>query len=468
MATMDVSIVNVALPTLSKEFDQSPDVVVWATLTSNLVVTGLTLTSGRLGDLFGRKRVYIAGWVIFTIGMGVAGLAQTIGQLIAFRFFQAIGVSLALGNGNAIVADAFPEHERGQALGTTGAVVGAGLMTGPILGGFLLSAINWQAIFWMRVPIGLLSMTMAFLLIHDSRGAPNGQRKVDVPGAVALFATLSTLVLAVNRGQSWGWGSPTILGLFAVAAVGLASFLWVESNAPSPVLALSLFKNRMFTVPVLSLVLNFSGQAAVTFLMPFYLVQVKGFGSAHTGLIIATVPCMMLFLSPFAGRASDRFGFRHQPTLGLALVCVGLFSLATLDRGSPTEFVVMRLAIIGVGSAIFQSPNSAAIMGSVPRAMLGTASAAVATARNIGNAAGLALASTILVAVAESSAGVITDRADKLPPDALLDGIRFAFVAAAALSSTAIVASLFRGRRAAPVAELAGAQLTGAVPKTPS
>src|SRR3990167_8881937 len=117
MATMDVSIVNVALPTLSKEFDRSPDVVVWATLVSNLVVTGLTLTAGRLGDLFGRKRVYILGWVIFTTGMGTASIAQTIGQLIAFRFFQAIGVSLALGNGNAIVVDAFPEHERGQALG---------------------------------------------------------------------------------------------------------------------------------------------------------------------------------------------------------------------------------------------------------------------------------------------------------------------------------------------------------------
>jgi len=134
MATMDFSIVNVALPTLSREFDRSPDTVVWATLISSLVVTGITLTAGRVGDLYGRKRVYITGWMIFTVGMAIAGFAQTIEQLIAFRFFQAIGVSLAMANGNAIVTDAFPPEERGQALGTTGSVVGAGLMSGPIIG----------------------------------------------------------------------------------------------------------------------------------------------------------------------------------------------------------------------------------------------------------------------------------------------------------------------------------------------
>lgn len=450
MATMDFSIVNVALPTLSKEFDTSPDVVVWATLTSNLVVTGLTLTAGRLGDLFGRKRIYVLGWVIFTIGMGVAGFAQSIAQLIGFRFFQAIGVSLALGNGNAIVADAFPEEERGTALGTTGAVVGAGLMTGPILGGLILSGFGWEAIFWTRVPVGLAAMAMAVWLIRP--GSPfSGPRKVDVPGAAALFATLSTLVLAVNRGQKWGWESPTILGLFGVAAISLAVFLLVETRSSSPVLSLPLFKRRAFTVPVLSLVLNFSGQAAVTFLMPFYLINVRGYGSGHAGLVIATVPAMMLLVSPFAGRFADRTGFRHQTTLGLALVTAGLATMATLHAETPVMMVVARLAVVGLGAAIFQSPNSASILSAVPRTMLGTASAAVATSRNIGNAAGLALASTILVGVAEGAAGFSATRVDRLPADALLDGIRMAFLVAACFSSTAIVASLFRAAREEPV-----------------
>jgi EmrB/QacA subfamily drug resistance transporter len=447
MATMDFSIVNVALPTLSREFGRAPDTVVWATLVSSLVVTGLTLTAGRTGDLFGRKRIYIVGWVIFTLGMGLASLAQTIEQLIAIRFFQSVGVAMAIANGNAIVTDAFPDNERGRALGMTGAVVGAGLMSGPILGGLVLGLLDWRALFYLRVPIGLIAMTMAFLFIRDTPGQPAGSRKLDVPGAVTLFFTLSTILLAVNRGPAWGWSSPVILGLFGVGLTSFAAFLRVESRATSPVVSLALFKVRNFAVSVSSLVLNFAGQSAVTFLMPFYLLNVRDYSTAQTGLILATVPSMMLLLSPVSGLVSDRFGFRYQVTLGVTLVTVGLFSLATLGPETPTGLIMARLAVVGIGTSIFMSPNSATIMGSVPRTMLGTASASVATARNVGNAVGLAMASAILVAVATASAGLTGVRTDNLPPEALLDGIRVAFVVAGAMSALAIAASSFRGRQ---------------------
>jgi EmrB/QacA subfamily drug resistance transporter len=449
MATMDFSIVNVALPTLSREFESPAEVVVWATLISSLVVTGVTLTAGRVGDLWGRKRVYIAGWVIFTIGMGIASLAQTIEQLIAIRFFQAIGVSLAMANGNAIVAEAFPPEERGQALGTTGSVVGAGLMSGPIFGGLILELLNWQAIFYLRVPIGLAAMTMAFIFIRPSEPLPDGaSRKLDIPGAIALFATLSTALLAVNRGQSWGWTSPTIVGLLLFSGVALILFLRVESRAISPVVSLALFKIRSYAVGVSSLALNFSGQAAVTFLMPFYLQEVKGFNTAQTGLVTATVPAMMLLLSSVSGRISDRYGFRHQTTFGIALVSLGLFTLATMQADTPVPLIMARLALVGIGSAIFMSPNSASIISSVPRDRLGTASASVATSRNIGQAVGLAMASTVLVAVATASAGFSAEQVADLPSGAILDGIQIAFLVAACASCLAIVASSFRaGRR---------------------
>src|SRR5688572_6318641 len=244
MATMDFSIVNVALPTLSREFDQPADVVVWATLASSLAVTGLTLTAGRAGDLFGRKRVYITGWVIFTIGMAIASLAQSIEQLIALRLFQAVGVSLALANGNAIVTSAFPDNERGKALGITGGVVGAGLMSGPILGGFILHFFDWPALFYLRVPIGLIAMTMAFLLIRETDRAPAGARRFDIPGAIAIFFSLSSALLAVNRGRELGWSSPAVLGLFAISAVALFFVVRIESRVESPVLSLDLFKAR--------------------------------------------------------------------------------------------------------------------------------------------------------------------------------------------------------------------------------
>jgi EmrB/QacA subfamily drug resistance transporter len=461
MATMDFNIVNVALPTLSREFDRSPDTVIWATLASNLVVTGLTLTAGRTGDLWGRKRVYITGWVIFTIGMALAGFANSIEQLVAVRFFQAIGVALAIANGNAIVTDAFPDNERGRALGLTGAVVGAGLMSGPIFGGFILSAFSWHALFYLRVPIGLAAMTMAFFLLRESEGM-QGQRKLDIPGAVALFFALSGTLLAVNRGQSWGWSSPLILGLFAVGVASLAAFLRIESRAKSPVISLALFKVRAFAASILSLVLTFSGQSAVTFLMPFYLIEVRGYSTAQTGLVVSTIPIMMLALSTPSGYVSDRWGFRHQTTLGAGIVTLGLLLLATIHADTPIMLVVARLAVIGLGTSIFMAPNTSMIMGSVSRNMLGTASASVATARNVGNATGLAMSGAILVGVAIASSGLSGVRTNDLPADALLDGIRAAFLVAGLASSLAIIASTFRGKRrpvsavpAVPVAALA-------------
>lgn len=453
MATMDFSIVNVALPTLSEEFHQPADVVVWAALASSLVVTGLTLSAGRTGDLFGRKRIYIAGWVIFTVGMALASITQNIEQLIAVRLFQSIGVSLAIANGNAIVTSAFPDNERGRALGFTGAVVGAGLMSGPILGGFILAAFDWQAIFWLRVPIGITAATLALLLIHETPPASDGSRRLDIPGAITIFATLSSAIVAVNRGAEWGWLSPIILGLFALAALSLALFIWIESRATSPVLSLKLFHERGFSVGVSSLALNFMGQSSVTFLMPFYLISVRNFSTSETGLVIATVPLMMLLLSPISGYVSDRYGFRHQPTIGIVLVSLGLLSLTTLERDTAIPLVVARLALVGIGTSLFMSPNSSEIMGAVPRTMLGTASASVATARNVGNATGLALTSTVLAAVASNASGLSGVPVDELPDNVVLDGVRAAFIAAAIASSLAIVASVLGRKRAAERAE---------------
>jgi EmrB/QacA subfamily drug resistance transporter len=427
--------------------------VLWATLASNLVVTGLTLTAGRAGDLFGRKRLYVLGWLIFTAGMAIAGLAQNVEQLIAFRFFQAIGVALAIANGNAIVTDAFPANERGRALGMMGAIVGAGLMSGPIFGGLILNVFSWHAIFYLRVPIGLAAMLAAFFFIHEPQRRANGQR-LDIPGAVALFFVLSGTLLAVNRGGSWGWTSPVILGLFALGAVALVAFLRIESRSASPVVSLALFRVRSFSASVVALVLNFMGQSSSIFLMPFYLVEIQGYSTAKTGLIIATVPVLMLLLSAPSGYASDRWNFRYQTTLGSLLVMAGLLSLATLEADTPVALVVLRLAIIGVGTSIFMSPNTSAIMGSVPRNMLGTASAATATGRNIGNAMGLAMSGAILVGVATSAAGLSGVDTEDLPAAALLDGVRAAFLVSGCVTGLAVVATLFRGGEQTSMADI--------------
>lgn len=442
MATMDFSIVNVALPTFAREFDRSPDTVVWVALGTSLAVTGLTLTAGRAGDLYGRKRVYLLGWVILTLGLTVASFVQTLEQLIAIRLVQAVGVSFAIANANAIVTDAFPDHERGRALGTVTAVVGAGLMSGPIFGGFILGLADWRALFYARIPIGVLAITMGVLEIREESREREMNRRLDLPGAVLLFAALTSLLVAVNRGQSWGWTSPLTLGLAATGVLVGVLFVLVESRAVSPIISLALFRMRQFSSAISSLTLNFLGQSSVIFLMPFYLIEVRDFSTAQTGLMMAMVPLMMLVLAPLSGWVADRRGWAHQATLGIGLVSLGLLSLGTLQVDTAVPLVLARLALIGLGAAVFGPPNTSAIMGSVPRKMLGTASASVATSRNVGNAFGLAVGSAVLVVVGGSAAGV---SASDLPTEDLLRGIQAAFFVAGCLSFLAIFASLARG-----------------------
>ncbi len=444
MATMDFSIVNVALPTFAREFDRSPDTVVWVALGTSLVVTGLTLTAGRAGDLYGRKRIYLLGWGILTVGLTAASFAQSLEQLIALRLLQAVGVSFAIANANAIVTAAFPDHERGRALGTVTAVVGAGLMSGPIFGGLVIELADWRAIFYARIPIALLAITMGYFEIQEAFREREVNRRLDLPGAVLLFATLTSLLFAVNRGQSWGWGSPVILVLFGLGIATGALFILVESKAASPIVSLAMFRMRRFASAIASLTLNFVGQSSIIFLTPFYLVEVRDFSPGETGLMMAMVPLMMLVLAPFSGWVADRAGWAHQATIGIALVSLGLLSLATLEADTPVPLVLARLALVGLGSAVFGPPNTSTIMGSVPRQMLGTASASVATSRNVGNAVGLAVGSAVLVIVGDSAAVGVS--ATDLPAADLLQGIRAAFFVAGSLSLLAIVASLAQGK----------------------
>jgi EmrB/QacA subfamily drug resistance transporter len=462
MGTMDFSIINVALPTLAEEFDRAPDTVVWVSLIASLVATGLTMVAGRGGDLFGRKRLYLAGWVVFGSGLILASLASTIEMLLGFRALQAVGIALVSANGNAIVTEAFPDNERGRALGIVGSVVGAGLMTGPIVGGILLGFGDWRALFWLRVPIVLIAMVLAVTMIQEKRG-DHAVRKLDIPGSVMLFAFLSLLLLAVNRGQAWGWTSPTIISLLAAGLISFAAFIRIELGSDSPVLSLALFRVRSFSVAVASLVISFLGQSATLFLVPFYLVQVRGYSTVQMGLILATVPSMMLLLSSFSGQVADRYGFRYQTTLGIAIVAVGMLAMSTLDADTTAPWIMARLSLMGIGSAIFMSPNSSEVMGSVPRSMLGTASASLATGRNIGTAVGLAIAGAVLVMVASDSAaaGDVVSARD-LPPEALLEGIRAAFLVAFGFSFTAVLVSLLRPASIVAQAREAGAAATSA------
>lgn len=437
MATMDSSIVNIALPALARIFDVSASTVLWVTLAFILTTTGLTLTLGRLGDMLGRKRMYTSGFAIFTIGLVTAGLAPNLPALVLSRVVQAVGAALLLANGNAIVTDAFPAHQRGRALGTTGGVVGFGLATGPALGGLLLSTLSWRSLFLTRIPVGFIGLVAAWRVLKDTPS--EGGRRLDLMGAAILFIMLASLIVAVNRGKEWGWGSPGIIAGFVLAAAALPILLTIESRNDNPIVSLSLFKDRLFAAATVSLVFNFLAFAANTFLMPFYLLKVRDFTAGHAGLVLMTVPLTMLVLSPLTGWLSDRLGSRYLATGGLLMGAIGLFGLSRLGADTPVYGIVGRLLLVGVGSALFQSPNSSSIMGSVPLNRLGTASAMIATGRNVGQAVGMALAGAIFAARTG-------DSIDRLPPQAVLGGIQAAFAVAAAISLLGALTSSVRGK----------------------
>jgi len=456
MGTLDASIVNISLPRLTEVFNTEPSVVLWVTVAYLLASVGLMLAIGKVGDLFGRKRVYVSGFVLFTIGLTLCAVAQSIVQLILARVVQALGSAMVVALGNAIVTDAFPQHERGKALGLVGAMVSTGLLSGPVIGGFLLDALDWRAIFWVRIPVGVIGLTMGWTLLREQTGE-SSRPGFDWGGAASLFGGLSCLLLFFNFGGRMGFATAPVLALATSTVVLLAVFIILERKAQEPILSLDFFRNRAFAAGITSMLIMFLAISAHTFLMPFYLIQGTGRTAAEAGLLFATVSATSLVVGPVSGWLSDKTGSRVLCTVGMALMATALFLLSRLDIQSDTPAVLMRLAVLGLGMGLFSSPNNSSVMGSVPRQNLSTASAMIATTRQIGMSCGIAIAGTIFAAREAFHAAQLT--AGEFAPAmlerlALVNGFQDSLVYAAAFCTIGIVASLVRGRTVPPMASL--------------
>lgn len=449
MSTLDSGAVRIALPQLGHVFQAGPNTVVWVWLIYLLIGTGLMLTLGWAGDAFGRKRLYTFGLVIFSLGLGLCSLAQSLIQLVMFRLVQAVGAAMTVATGNAIITASFPSQERGRALGIMGAVVGVGLLSGPALGGILLDLLGWRSVFYLRLPIGIIGVAMARALLKNQFSPKRGQ-KFDLLGAATLFLALTCLLLAMNRGQSLGWASPWVVSLGVMSVLLLLLFLFVERRLAQPVLDLRLFRRRLFSAASGSHVFLYMATTAVSFLMPFYLIQGQGLSASKAGLLLVTIPAISLVVSPLSGRLSDRLGTLFLCASGLTLVSAGLFLLSGLGANASIGNVVLCLLVLGVGIALFVPPNTSAIMGSVPSERLGTASAMVGTLRQVGMSVGLAIASSVFAASQFSHATQLASQG--LPEDVVqrlstVSGVHDAIFAALAIAVIGLVASVLRGRR---------------------
>jgi EmrB/QacA subfamily drug resistance transporter len=404
MSTLDGSIVNVALPTIMAELGVPLTTVKWVVVIYLLTVSSLLLFFGRLSDMRGRRWVYSRGLAVFSLGSLLCGLSPGATWLIISRALQGVGAAMIMACTPALVVDVFPLEERGRALGMVGTVVAGGLTMGPALGGILLQFFPWRVIFYINVPVGAAAAVATLMLL---RGSPEmiSQEPIDWPGTILLIVCFPALLTALSRGGEWGYTSPQTLGLVCVFAVSLFLLIVAETRTRYPIVEPSLFAVRLFSVSIAAAVTLFISLFTIAFMMPFYLVNPAGFPMAKTGGVLV-IPFFFLFIgAPIAGTLSDKIGSRLLCTLGLSVMAFSLFSFSRMPASTDIWPVAWRLALAGIGTATFTSPNSAAAMSAVAQQRRGIAAALVATARNLGMVFGVTAAAVIFNASFQKASG---------------------------------------------------------------
>lgn len=403
MATLDSSIVNIALPTLTK--DLGPDLyrVKWVVIVYLLVITCTLLPLGRLSDQVGRKPIYQIGYFVFILGSALCGLSPHLGWLVVFRVIQGIGASMLMANGPAIISSTFLPRERGAALGTLAMVVSAGLVSGPSIGGFLIGHFGWRSIFWVNIPIGAFGILLVHYFVKREISAKT-THAFDWAGAFIQTLLLFLLMLAFDPPRisiSGGIPRPIPGWVLGVLIPFLALiFILVEREVKFPLFDLTLMRNRTFWMTNLAGFLTFIAYSSVSFLMPFFLEEVHHFSTQKAGAFMTAIPLTIFVVAPIAGRLSDRLGSQRLSAAGALVGAVSLLLMAGVVGSGFHEHtgdfgIILGLCAVGLATGLFQSPNNSAIMGAVPSNKLGVASAVVATVRNLGIALGTGMATAV-------------------------------------------------------------------------
>lgn len=449
MVGIDVTVVVLGLPSMLRELHSNLVTIIWVVMAYIFVSTILLLALGRVADIYGRVRLYNAGFAVFTIGSALCGFAQADWQLIAARVVQGIGGALLLVNSFALITETFPPAERGGALGMLSATFGAGGILGPILGGVILSVTSWRWIFFINIPIGLVATLAGYHWLVELAERKAGER-LDWWGTItfglSLFALLAGILLIVNVGIA----SAIVWVLVALAAAGFAFFIYWESRSPYPALDPVLFRSWVFDFSVLAASLQTLAMYSLQFLVVFYLQAVRGYDPLRAALLLLPMPIGLVLLGPFAGRISDRIGARLPATVGLLLQVAALEWLATVGQHSSYTHIAIGLGLAGIGGGLFFSPNTSAALGASPRDRLGVASATLSTLRNAGMVTSFALAISVaasaiphdlMLALFVGTSGALNQSLQA----AYISGMRAALHVNAVVCVAAALMSLVRG-----------------------
>ena len=455
VSVVDHGSVLVALPEIEKHFDSDLPTVQWVVVGNALAISALILPMGRLGDIAGRKWVYIGGVALFVVFSALAGLATNLPWLIAAKVFQGMGSAMIQGNGMATVISSFSGAERGKALGTHMSVVGSGAIAGPAVGGLLVGAFGWQSVFFVNVPMGLFTILMSWLLLRSARDSDAEDRaasRFDWPGAALSAAALLVLLLVVGNGHRLGWDSPAVLLGAALTAALVAVFVWWELRTESPMLELRLFRRKLVAIGAAAAWLSFMGMSSSRFMMPFYMQRVLEISPRDVGLLLIPPALCMVLLGPVSGRLSDRFGWRALTVSGLSLSMVTSIVIAfSMSETSSVVFIVLMLMLQSSGMALFNSPNQSSLLGAVERSRYGVIASLTQLIRNSANVTSIAVATTVVV-VTMATYGV-EPSLDAVSPDvagAFVAGLKWAFLTMAAMLLVGVALAVIRGERQRP------------------
>jgi EmrB/QacA subfamily drug resistance transporter len=449
MGTLDISIVNISLPTLVRELNTNFATIQWVTIAYILVVTSLMLGAARLGDLIGPKKVYLAGLTFFTLASLLCGVAPGVDWLIGFRAFQGLGSAMNQAVGVAIITVVFPPHERGRALGIIGGIVAIGLAMGPAMGGLIIGLAGWRWVFLVNVPVGFIAGFVVWKYVPYVQAGQAGQR-FDVSGALLLLVTLVCYALAMTMGQHMGFSAPAVLGLLAAAVLGLFLFVFLETHVHQPMIDLTIFRDSLFSMNLLMSFLVFIMNGGVL-ILPFFLELVMGYSTEKAGLFMMVAPVGMGLVSPWAGILSDKHGPRLISLLGLFVLIGGCLAVGTLHSGVSWFGYILRIAPLGIGFGLFQAPNNSAVMGRAPKNRLGVASGLLNLSRTMGNSTGFPLMGALFAAHVIVLSGLPAGtKLDDLPREAIAAAVAGTYRAAALFGLVVVILALFAlklGRR---------------------
>jgi len=448
MSTLDGSIVNIALPSISKNLHLAIAESEWVVTGYMLTICALILFFGKLGDMFGKIKLFKLGCVIFIAGSLLCGLSQSLFSLVASRVVQAVGASMTMSTNQGIITEIFPATERGRALGLIGTFVSLGSIAGPSIGGFIVSGLGWPYIFWVNVPIGLIAIILGWLFLP--RDLIKTRAKLDIPGSLLFAASIVFIFAGLLLSQQTGFRDPRIIAALIGGVILFSIFLFVESRKKDPMMQLELFKNPLFSLSIFCGFLVFASNFCFNIVSPFYTQDILHLTPSESGLVLMLFPITMVVVAPLSGALSDKIGSELLTFIGLLLMVAAQIGLASLHQGSAVALVCMLTAMLGISSGLFQSPNNSLVMSTVKRTQLGIAGSINALVRNVGMVVGISIATSTLFGVMSHEAGRRVTALILNRPDIFIDGMHVVFIGSAGICLLGAVLTgwrLFQARK---------------------